>query len=146
MKFKLQYDSANKKIGYKFAHFWNFTLLFLFPAAIIMFIVYFAVLFLLIELEEAGAVFLPYDFENAMLCVMIFLTVVIGYYLIWRTSICYVRLTPNGVFIHHGNFSHYGLRQFFRINVNVPYARIVSCKIGIPVDCPPNFRYNTITN
>lgn len=141
MRFRLQFSSKIKKIGYKFAHFWNLTILFLFPAAIIMFIVYFAVLFLLIELEEAGAVLLPYDFENTMLCVMIFLTAVIGGYVIWKTSIYYVELTPKGIFIHHGNFSHYGLRQFFRINVNISYARIVNCKIGIPVDCPPNFRY-----
>ena len=44
-------------------------------------------------------------------------------------------------FIHHGNFVHFGLRQTFRMNVNVPYDRIVNCKKGVPVDCPPNYRY-----
>jgi|GEM_PF-1604943 len=146
MKFTLQFGSEIKKIGYKFAHFWNYSFLFFLPFAIIMFAVYFAFLLMLIELQNAGITLFLIGSVNdetskSILCVMIVLTLIIEYYIIWKASIYYVELTPKGVFIHHGNFVHFGLRQTFRMNVNVPYDRIVNCKKGVPVDCPPNYRY-----
>lgn len=53
----------------------------------------------------------------------------------------YVKITPKGVLIYNSNGVHFGLRQYYRLNAVAPYDRIVSCKIGIPVDCPPNYRY-----
>lgn len=146
MRFKLQYDSKIKQIGYKFAHFWSFSLFFMIPFGIVLFVAFFSLMILLIKLQSAGVHLfiigeLNDDTAKPIFWIMFVIGLILVYYIIWRTSIFYVELTPKGVFIHHGNFMHFGLHQFLRINVNVPYNRIVSCKIGIPVDCPRNYRY-----
>lgn len=147
MKFKLRFGSKAKLAGYKFTHFWNFSILFSIPFAMGLFVVYIAVLFLLIELQNEGVLlFLIGDVNDetgrSILYVMAFFTLMIEYYLIWKTSIYYVKITSKGIYLHHGNFVHYGLHQFPTINTTIPFKNIISCKIGIPVDCPPNFRYS----
>lgn len=146
MRFKLQYDSKVKQIGYKFAHFWIMTMMLWIPFAIALFASYYVLLAILEKLQSAGVHLLLIgevndDTAKPIFWIMFVIGLILFYYIIWRTSNFYVELTPKGVFIHHSNFSHFGLHQFLRMNVNVPYKRIVDCKIGIPVDCPRNYRY-----
>lgn len=146
MRFKLQHSSKFKEGGYKVAHFWNCALLFTFPILIIALVVWLSICYLLMLLEQAVAAMpifagiVNWLFRNALYIIAI-VALVVDIVTIWKTSIYYVEIKSKGIYLHHGNFVHYGLRQFPTINTIVPFKNIVSYKIGIPVDCPPNFRY-----
>lgn len=131
MKFKLQFSSPIKMVGYKFAHFWNFAILFSIPFGLGCVILYFSIVIAIMEIET----------EKDLLIFLAIIAIILELFMIYKTSIYFVKITPKGVYLHHGNFVHYGLHQFPTINTTIPFKNILSCKIGIPVNCPRNFRY-----
>lgn len=146
MKFKLQFSSPIKMVGYKFAHFWNFAFLFSIPFGLGCVVLYFSIVLAIMEIEKTNANLqiwekLGNETEKDLLIFLAIIAIILELFMIYKTSIYYVKITPKGVYLHHGNFVHYGLHQFPTINTTIPFKNILSCKIGIPVNCPRNFRY-----
>ena len=135
MKYNLKFSSIPKKIYYAVTLFYAFVLIDVFLVAAID-----LVLFMLI-----GLIFTEFDWNFEVLgaiyiCSLVAEGVTIILVEIKRRS-PYVKIMSNGVLICNSNGVHFGLGQGYRRNAVAPYARIVSCKIGIPVDCPAHYGY-----
>lgn len=130
MKFEMKYSTRFKQIVYFIGGFLYASMFTILPFLVLCVLSHF--LFSILFGEEVGA-----DLAKTFLAVEIIVLII--FYT--KNSQYYVKIDYRGVKISNYSFLHYGLRQPFRINVIIPFDRIVGCTSSIPVDCPPNFRY-----
>lgn len=136
MKYKLKYKSARAKAYHSFLFYLCFSAIALLPIIVIdlLFVIMFAIF---------AAEHLPiteqniYDYAYFILVIEIFISVLIAL----KSNKRYVKMDSKGVLIHNSNTEHFGLGQCNRLNVIVPFERVVGCYIEIPVDCPDNYKY-----
>lgn len=135
MKYKLQYRSALVKAYHSFLFYLCFALIDLLVIVVIN------VLFMVSAFWVAGYIAITeqniYDCAYFILVIEIFISVLIAL----KSNKRYVKIDSKGVLIHNSNTEHFGLGQRNRLNVIVPFERVVGCYIEIPVDCPDNYKY-----
>lgn len=135
MKYKLQYRSALVKAYHSFLFYLCFALIDLLVIVVIN------VLFMVSAFWVAGYIAITeqniYDCAYFILVIEIFISVLIAL----KSNKRYVKMDSKGVLIHNSNTEHFGLGQRNRLNVIVPFERVVGCYIEIPVDCPDNYKY-----
>lgn len=135
MKYKLQYRSALVKAYHSFLFYLCFALIDLLVIVVIN------VLFMVSAFWVAGYIAITeqniYDCAYFILVIEIFISVLIAL----KSNKRYVKIDSKGVLIHNSNTEHFGLGQCNRLNVIVPFERVVGCYIEIPVDCPDNYKY-----
>lgn len=136
MKFKLCYSSFLKEV---FHALFIFIITAPFVAAAV-FLLYLLFVFVL-GLTVGKGFPLPeqtvYDISHIFLAVEIIVAVVAQF----KMSRCYVKVNPNGVFLHNANYVHFGLSRSMRLNTRIPFGRIVSCRAAVPLDCPEDYDY-----
>lgn len=141
MKYKLKYKSARAKAYHSFLFYLCFSAIAILPIIVIdlLFVIIFAIF---------AAEHLPiteqniYDCAYFVLVIEIFISILIAL----KSNKRYVKIDSKGVLIHNSNTEHFGLGQRNRLNVIVPFERVVGCYIEIPVDCPDNYKYKNTTN
>lgn len=135
MKYKLQYRSALVKAYHSFLFYLCFALIDLLVIVVIN------VLFMVSAFWVAGYIAITeqniYDYAYFILVIEIFISVLIAL----KSNKRYVKMDSKGVLIHNSNTEHFGLGQRNRLNVIVPFERVVGCYIELPVDCPDNYKY-----
>lgn len=136
MKYKLQYKSALVKAYHSLLFYLCFAVIALLP--IILINLLFVIVFDLfaeeyLHITEQNI----YDCACFVLVIEIFISVLIAL----KYNKRYVKIDSKGVLIHNSNTEHFGLGQRNRLNVIVPFERVVCCYIEIPVDCPDNYKY-----
>ena len=135
MKYKLQYRSALVKAYHSFLFYLCFALIDL-PAIVVINL-------LLMVCAFSAARYIAIAEQNIftgayfVFAIEVFISVLIAI----KCNKRYVKIDSQGVLIHNSNTEHFGLRQCSRLNVIVPFNRIVHCYKEIPVDCPNNYRY-----
>jgi len=130
MKFEMKYSTRFKQIVYFIGGFLYAAGFSILPFLFLYVLSHFA--FSILFGEEIGADLAKTFFAVEIIGLIVFYT---------KNSQYYVKIDYRGVKISNYSFLHYGLRQPFRMNVIIPFDRIVGCTSSIPVDCPPNFRY-----
>lgn len=135
MKYKLQYRSALVKAYHSFLFYLCFALIDLLVIVVIN------VLFMVSAFWVAGYIAITEQniFDGAYFVFTI--EIFISFFIAFKCNKRYVKVDSQGVLIHNSNTEHYGLRQCNRLNVIVPFNRIVRCYKEIPVDCPNNYTY-----
>ena len=136
MKYKLKYKSARAKAYHSFLFYLCFSAIAILPIIVIdlLFVIIFAIF---------AAEHLPiteqniYDCAYFVLVIEIFISILIAL----KSNKRYVKIDSKGVLMHNSNTEHFGLGQRNRLNVIVPFERVVGCYIEIPVDCPDNYKY-----
>lgn len=135
MEYKLQYRSALVKGYHSFLFYLCFAGIDLLAIVIINLLLMVFAFFVTgyIAITEQNI----YNVAYFVFVIEIFISVLIAF----KCNKRYVKIDSQGVLIHNSNTEHYGLRQHNRLNVIVPFDRIVRCYKGIPVDCPDNYMY-----
>lgn len=134
MKFYIKYAKITKRIFYSVLSFIVFSFIYTFFISLIN-----VFLFLFVGIFEST------DFSNeilsAVLKLILLAEAVIIFVLSFKRINPYIKILPKGIFIYNNNFQHFGLCQFHRINITIPYCKIVKCTKEIPIDCPINYNY-----
>lgn len=135
MEYKLQYRSALVKAYHSFLFYLCFAGIDLLAIVIIN------LLLMVFAFCVTGYIAITaqniYNVAYFVFVIEIFISVLIAF----KCNKRYVKIDSQGVLIHNSNTEHYGLRQRNRLNVIVPFNRIVRCYKEIPVDCPNNYTY-----
>lgn len=136
MEYKLQYRSVLAKAHHSFLFYICFAViaLLLIAAIDLLFILVFTLF---------AAEYLPVTEQNIYdcACFVFVIEIFISVFIALKCNKRYVKIGSHGVLIHNSNTEHFGLGQRNRLNVIVPYERVVRCYIEIPVDCPDNYKY-----
>lgn len=136
MKYKLQYKSAFAKAYHSFLFYLCF-------AAIALLLIIAIDLLFFIVFVFFAAEYLPIIEQNIYDCFyfVLVIEILIAIFIALQCNKRYIRIGSQGILIHNSNTEHFGLGQRNRLNITVPFERVVRCYTEIPVDCPDNYMY-----